>query len=200
MRAMDEVLEDAGQYFMKRSPIHLAARRLATALDELGIPFAIAGALAVNAHGHVRMTEDVDVLLTEAGLAAFKARWLGRGWVERFPGSRGMRDTQHGVKVDVILTGHYPGDGKPKPIAFPDPKDIAEPGPEGYPVLPLATALELKIASGMTAPQRPQDLADAIQLIFKNRLPRDYGARLHPYVQPKFDELWELAQRVDEDY
>ena len=86
------VLERAGEYFLKQSPIHRAAHRLAHTLNEMGIPFAIAGALAVNAHGHVRTTEDVDILLRPKDLIAFKEAWLGRGWVEKFPGSRGIRD------------------------------------------------------------------------------------------------------------
>ena len=31
-----------------------------------------------------------------------------------------MRDTEHGVDLDVVLTGSFPGDGKPKPGVFPD--------------------------------------------------------------------------------
>ncbi|MBI5369500.1 MAG: hypothetical protein HZA54_20880 [Planctomycetes bacterium] len=197
--ALDSVLERAGRFFMGQSPIHAAARKLAQALTDLRIPFAIAGALAANAHGHVRTTEDVDVLLTRAGLAAFKERWLGRGWVEKFPGSKGLRDTEHGVKIDILLAGEYPGDGLAKPVVFPDPAAVAEPDPAGFPVLSLPVLLELKLASGMTAPHRPRDLDDVIQLIRVNRLPREYGERLNPYVGVKFAELWQAAQ-VDEDF
>jgi len=65
------------------------------------------------------------VLLTPDGLRRFKERWLGRGWLERFPGSKGLRDTEYNVKIDVLLTGDYPGDGKPKPVRFPDPARVA---------------------------------------------------------------------------
>jgi hypothetical protein len=197
--ALSDVLRRAGEYFMGKSPVHAAASRIAAALTEMQIPFAIAGALAVNAHGHVRMTEDVDVLLTPDGLRRFKERWLGRGWTERFPGSRGLRDATHGVNVDVILTGLYPGDGKPKPVAFPDPAEASEPDPAGIPVLTLAVLITLKLASGMTAAHRPQDLADVIQLIRRNALGRDYAERLDPYVRAKFRDLWEAAQIRDEE-
>ena len=102
---------------MKRSPVHDAMFRIAEALRDLEIPFAICGGMAVNAHGHERMTRDVDVLLTAEGLRAFKGRWLGRGWVERFPGSRGLRDAVHDVRVGDLVTGDYPGDGERKPRA-----------------------------------------------------------------------------------
>ena len=194
-----EAARRAGEFFMGKSPVHLALERTARALDAMGIPFAIAGAMAVNAHGHVRTTEDVDILITPEGLAAFKARWLGRGWVERFPGSRGFQDAEHGVRIDVLLTGEYPGDGKPKPIAFPDPAAAAERGADGIPVIALRTLIELKLASGMTAPQRPRDLDDVIQLIRKNGLALDYAATLHPFVHEKFRELWSAAQ-IEDDY
>lgn len=184
---------------MGKSPIHRAAANLARALRELDIPFAIAGAMAANAHGHLRTTQDVDVLLTQEGLRRFKERWLGRGWVEIFPGSKGIRDTAENVKVDVLLTGDFPGDGKPKPVAFPDPAAVAEKGADEWPVVPLKTLLELKLASGMTAPHRLQDLADVMKLIRANQLGLEYAGTLDPFVHTKYGELWQAAQ-VDEDY
>lgn len=184
---------------MKRSPVHRAATNLTAALREMGIPYSIAGALAANAHGHVRTTADVDVLLTPEGLVRFKERWLGRGWVETFPGSKGMRDTETGVKIDVLLSGDYPGDGLPKPVVFPDPASASESGADGMSVLPLKTLLELKLASGMTAPHRPRDLDDVIQLIRANRLPESYADQLDPFVREKFGALWKAAQ-IQEDY
>lgn len=85
--------------------VHKALRRRTAALEADGIPYAIAGAMAMNAHGYRRVTTDVDVLLSREGLAAFKEKHLGLGWVERFPGSKGMRDTEVGVKIDVRLAG-----------------------------------------------------------------------------------------------
>ena len=113
------------------------------------------------------------MLLTPEGLVAFRDRWLGRGWVERFPGSRGLRDAIANVKIDVLLTGDYPGDGEPKPIAFPHPEQVAIVGPDGLPYLELRPLIELKLASGMTAAHRLKDLADVIELIRKAAQPRD---------------------------
>lgn len=195
---LSTVLERAGEFFMGQSPIQLAARRIAQTLADMKIPFAVAGALAANVHGHVRTTEDVDLLMTPDGLAAFKSLWLGRGWVEKFPGSKGLRDTVHGVKIDVLLTGDFPGDGKPKPVAFPHPSAASEPDAAGIPILSLPVLIELKLASGMTAPHRPRDLDDVIQLIRVNHLDLAYAARLNPYVQAKYRELWQAAQASEE--
>jgi hypothetical protein len=195
---LDE-LRKADEFFMGTSNLHQAAKRLSEALLGLQLPFAFVGGFAVNMHGHRRETEDINVLLTPQDLAAFKAQWLGRGWVERFPGSKGLRDAGCGVKVDVLLTGEFPGDGKPKPVAMPDPAAMTlERDAQGLPIIPLTTLLELKLASGMTAAHRLQDLADVIQLIRKNQLPRELAERLDPYVREKFLELWRSAQ-VDDD-
>ena len=77
--------------------------------------------MALNAYGYPRVTNDVDVLLTPAGLEAFKENHLGLGYVQKFPGSKGLRDTENGVPIDFVLAGDFPGDGLPKPVAFPDP-------------------------------------------------------------------------------
>jgi hypothetical protein len=164
---------------MRKSPVHLAAEALARRLEALGVPYAIAGALAVNAHGLVRATEDVNVLIARAGLRRFKEAWLGRAYIDLFAGSKAVRDTEQGVKVDFLITGEYPGDRKPKPVAFPEPEAASVPGP-GFPVLSLERLLELKIASGMTAAHRIQDLADALRLIRANQLPRAHGDKLDP--------------------
>ena len=41
------------------------------------------------------------------------------------PGTGKLLDSIHGVNIDVLSTGRFPGDDKPKPIAFPDPAIVA---------------------------------------------------------------------------
>src|ERR1700684_1474896 len=102
-----ENVEKTSRFFMGDSDLHRALDELVRALDEAKIPYAIAGAVALNAHGFIRATVDIDVLLTRDGLAAFKQRWLGRGYVEKFPGSKGVRDTRHRVDIDFLIAGDY---------------------------------------------------------------------------------------------
>ena len=66
-------------------------------------------------------------------------------------------------------------------------------------MLVLRSLLELKLASGMTAPHRPRDLDDVIQLIRANSLGTDYAEQLDPYVREKYVGLWNAAQ-TKEDY
>jgi hypothetical protein len=183
----------AERFFMGLDEVHKALLRLTTALEADGIPYAIAGAMAMNAHGYRRVTTDIDVLLTRAGLERFKQEHLGRGWVERFAGSKGMRDAELGVKIDVLIAGDYPGDGKPKPVRFPDPS-VAVRG-ERFSVLPLATLVELKLASGMTNPDRLKDLADVQELIRHAKIPKELAAELDPMVRDRFIEIWNATAR-----
>ncbi len=182
---------------MGTGKVHRAAVELARLLDEAGIPYAIAGAMALGAHGYERATVDVDVLLTRDGLERFKGLHLGRGYVEKFPGSKGLRDVRNGVTIDVLIAGEYPGDGRPKPIAFPDPASPTAVVVGRFRVLGLSTLLELKLASGMTAPHRLRDLADVLELIRLGGLSEALGAQLHPFVHEKYAELWRAAQGQD---
>jgi hypothetical protein len=195
----EAALERLGAFFMASSPLHTAAAEIARRLDELDVDYAIAGALCLAAHGLVRATEDVDVLISRQGLARFKESWLGRGYVELRPGGKAVRDTVNGVKVDFLLEGDYPGDGKPKPVRFPAPASVGKDAGR-FRVVDLPRFLELKLASGMTAPHRLQDLADVLRLIAVAKLPRTLGAELDPYVRPKYEELWQAAQHPEDDY
>lgn len=186
------------EFFMGTSAVHDAMKRLTKTLQEMQIPFAIAGAMAANAHGHRRTTSDVDILIRLEDLQRFKERYLGRGWVDKFEGSKNFRDAIHNVNIDALIVGAYPGDGLPKPVAFPPPETVAEPDAEGLPFLSLKALLELKLASGMTAPHRMQDMADVMNLIRVNRLPLEYADELNPYVAGKFREMWHAAQVQDE--
>ena len=97
------------------------------------------------------------------------------------------------MRIDVLLTGDYPGDGKPKAVSFPDPH-VATPG-EGVMLLPLNHLVELKLASGITNPDRMKDLADVQELIRAAKLPLELGNDLHPMVQAKYAEIWHATKR-----
>lgn len=153
-------LREAGAYFMREGRLLDTLRRLAARLAEDGIAYGLLGGMALGEHGYVRMTEDVDVLLTPAGLETFQTHLLGRGYVATHPGAtRAFRDSESGVRIKVLLTGEYPGDGRPKAVSFPDPATATVDG-DGLRVLALPRLVELKLASGMSAPHRLRDLAD----------------------------------------
>ena len=191
-------VQEARRFFMGEADVQQALERLARLLDEKGIPYALIGAMALNEWGYRRVTVDVDVLLTREGLHRLKAEAMGHGYVEKFPGSRGLRDAETGINIDIVLAGEYPGDGKPKPVVFPDPKTAAVRG-RRVALLPLPKLIELKLASGLSAPHRLKDLADVLELIRHLSLPREMADSLDASVRPKYEELWQAAQAPERE-
>lgn len=183
-------------FFMETDAVHAALLKLVQILDDMGLPYAIAGAMALNEYGYRRVTSDVDVLMTAESLERFKAAWLGRGYVEKFPGSRGVRDAEHGVGIDILITGDYPGDGKPKAVRFPDPAAVAVRG-QRLSLLPLPKLVELKLASGMTSVHRAKDIGDVVELIKHAKLARELADDLDASVRAKYTELWDGLQEPD---
>src|SRR5205814_1632045 len=115
-------------------------------LEKAGIPYAIIGGMALNAHHYERTTRDVDFLLLKDGFAEFVKRHVGKDY-DRVPG-RGRRfvDRKSGVSIDILVTGLFPGMGKPGPIAFPDPRDVSE-TIDKHSVVNLPTLIVLKLAA-----------------------------------------------------
>ena len=185
-------LSEGSVFFEDKGAVQQAMRRIAKRLDELGVPYAIVGGMALFQHGFRRFTEDVDILVTREGLTRIHENLRGRGYLPPFAASKHLRDTELGVKVEFLVSGGYPGDGKPKPIAFPDPATVAV-EMDGRKYIGLTTLIELKLASGMSSEQRGKDLVDIQQLIQAAHLPLDLTDQLNPYVQDKYRALWSLV-------
>jgi hypothetical protein len=195
--SVDRVLQQVDDFFMKTGPVHETLHQLARRLSQERIDYAVIGGMALALHGFVRPTEDVDLLMTGEGLARFRDHLVGRGYVPLFEGARKhFRDAVTGIKVEVLTTGEYPGDGKPKPVAFPDPAKASIQMDE-FRVARLETLVELKLASGLSAEHRQlRDLADVQQLIELLHLSLDLAERLEPSVRQEYIRLWELAQQA----
>jgi len=197
-RHLQRALREGSLHFEEKSAVHLTLRRIADRLAELRIPYAIVGGMALFFHGFRRFTEDVDILVTRDGLERLRRGLTGLGYLPLFEGSRNLRDTESGVRIEFLVTGEYPGDGKPQPVSFPDP-DEASVEEEGVRWLSLPRLVELKIASGVTNPGRLRDLADVQELIRTLRLPADFGQQLAPFVRRKYRELWDSVQGDSEN-
>ena len=111
-------------FFQKKDPVHKTMRRTIKNLEKANIPYALVGGMAVNLHGYRRTTNDVDFLLTPEGLAEFQKRFVPKHYeaIPRRP--RRFTDRKNEVIVDFLVTGLYPGNGQPGPIAFPDPVSV----------------------------------------------------------------------------
>jgi len=185
-------LEEGGMFFERRSAVHETLQRLTKSLSELEIDYAVAGSMAMFLHGFRRFTEDVDILVTREGLAKIHEALEGRGYVKPFAASKNLRDTQTGVKIDFLISGQYPGDGKPGPVVFPTPGD-ASTVQDGIRVLTIEKWTELKLVSGKL-PSRRRDWADIQDAIRALKLPRNFADRLDPSLSEDFYRLWDEVQ------
>jgi hypothetical protein len=194
-KTFGDILILAGDFFMKKGIVYETMQRLAERLESEGIPYAVIGGMALAAHGYVRMTLDVDILLTPDGLARFRKKLLGRGYILDFPGAeKSFRDTETNVKIEVITAGEFPGDGLPKPVAFPDPEGqtVEE---DNVRVITLEKLIELKLASGLSAGHRMRDLADVQDLIIALKLPLDLMNKIAKSVRSEYKRIWEAANK-----
>jgi len=195
-RTVADRLERASEFFMKRADVHRALDKIERRLAEEGIAYAVVGGMALNIHGYERVTNDVDLLTTRAGLDAIHQRLAGRGYVPTFAGARKrLRDTENGVTVEFLTTGDYPGDGKPKPVSFPDPRDVTVER-EGHHVIVLPKLIELKLASGLSTVDRLKDLGDVVEVIKILKLSRELGEQLDPSVRDEYYRMWDGVQNA----
>ncbi len=187
-------LSEGSKFFEERSAVQDALNKVTRRLEQLDVPYAVAGGMALFKHGFRRFTEDVDILVTREGLEIIHQKLDGLGYLPPFEKSKNLRDTETGVRIEFLIAGEFPGDGKPKPVAFPDPKQVAvEIGGVRY--LSIPAIVELKIASGLTGGiHRMKDFTDVVGLIHILHLPADLADSLNPYVHDKYAELWRDVQ------
>ena len=180
---------------MGEGRLNNALAQVTSDLKEHGIDYMVIGAVALLAHGYPRFTEDIDLVLTPAGLETFHRELIGLGYRPAFPGAKKrLRSSTDGVTIEIMTTGEYPGDGKPKPVSIPDPS-TASTEIDGIRIVTFEKLIELKLASGMTAPHRLKDLADVQELVKIRGLGPEFSEQLDPYVREKFLELYETVRQ-----
>ena len=105
-----EMYEEGRRYFMGEGILNKTLALLSRDLETHSIDYAVIGAAALLAHGYPRFTEGVDLVMTTEGRQKFRDE---------------LRSTADGVNIDVMTSGEYPGDGKPKPVSMPRPADAS---------------------------------------------------------------------------
>jgi len=162
---------DLKEVFRFVSPqVRDAAIKTANQLNRLGIRHALAGGLAVGAHGYIRATIDVDFLVGEeafehhGSVVAFKA---------------GVPIEVDGVRIDYL-----------SPVSLgPQLEEVLDHPPmnEGLAIVPIEVLIYMKLSA-----KRRRDLVDVIELVRvgadANRV-RDYLQRYAGDLIPSFEEL-----------
>jgi hypothetical protein len=147
------------------TPLVQTAQRLAKVLATGGIPHLIVGGLAVQEHGYARTTVDVDIVVPN--LDETRDFLSIRGFQE-VPGTRTkLKDRANRVDVDLLPAGGSVG---PHLILLPVPAH-----PSAEPVFIGLPGLVSQKVSSYTANKRERlrDLADVVELIRINELPKD---------------------------
>jgi hypothetical protein len=149
--------------------------------------------MAVNAHRHRRTTKDVDFLVSVAGLA-HPRHAVARGHFHQSPGRRRrFIEPATNVSFDILFSGNFRGNGKPGPIAYPDPSTVGL-LIEDLLVVDLPNLVQLNLVAG-----RYQDFADVVNLIRENQLAEDFSIKLHESIRADYLECLE-EMRCNEEY
>lgn len=172
--------------------------RLIADLERKEIDYVVIGAIALNQYGYQRLTVDIDILLNEKGLERFKNELVGLGYRPQFEGARKKFRTSRNVPIDIVLSGEFPGDGLPKPVVFPEPNDFSV-NIDGIRTITLEKLIELKLASGISAPHRLKDLSDVQELVKIRKLDASFAENLDESVRAKFVELADAVNSAIEE-
>lgn len=137
-----------------------AKRRLADDLARLcraeGVKPLVIGGLAVNHHGYMRVTADVDILVSRAEAVPLYRRLKSEpGW-KRY--AEGFKNTLVGVGLDICVEGERTSPGSTE--EFPSPAELKKIGVRPLPVPTLSDLIALKVMSG-----RARDDADVVELL-----------------------------------
>ncbi len=184
---------------MGASEVNKSLRRITKRLEELEIPYAVAGGMAMIAHGYIRFTDDVDILVAREDLARLHDAVDGRGWVRPFSTSKNLRDADTGVKIEFLVSGDFPGDGKPKAVAFPLPDQVST-EIDGIKYLNVPALINLKLASFMTGADRAKDQGDVVELMKARGLSYELADQIDPYVRAKYVELCDRLATPDRPF
>jgi hypothetical protein len=200
MTRLQEALMEADRQTQREGYVWQTLRQIASRLDELGIAYAVVGGIALQHYGLQRSTQDVALLVGSlADLDRIHSELGGRGYFRKSEESRHLRDEVTRIRVEFLVSGEYPGDGRPKPVQFPLPQRVAQSSSEGLRFVNLATLIELKLANAKSAAHRIKDRADVLELIHLLKLPTDFADRLDSYVRQEFLELAALPPPSEPD-
>jgi hypothetical protein len=177
-------------------PAFATLLKIAKRLRELNISYAVAGDLAMFYHGLQRSADSLELLVSRESVSEIHQRVTGLDFASSGYGTKDIRDKSNGVTVKFLVAGDFPGDGRRKPVAHPDPIEASE-EKDGIRWMKLPVLIDIKLASGMTSPAKAKDLSDVRELIKALKLNSQYGEKLNEYVRDKFEELRKTAENED---
>jgi hypothetical protein len=162
------------------------------ALTRSGVPYAVAGGVAVCLRGYQRNTVDLDLLIRREDQEAVRQSLTDAGLT--WSSERAEFVSPSGIPVQILLAGDRAGRGSE--VRLPDPADQRTTELcDGLPVIKLARLIESKLACGQGNLRRThKDYADVVELIAVHSLSRSFARFLHPSLRDAFRKLVEAAR------
>jgi hypothetical protein len=184
-------IDEVRMFFSDHGPVPDTFHRLTKLLAEAGIPHIFVGAMALNAHGFRRSTEDIDLCMRREDLERFKREFVGSVFqpVEGRP--RKFYDPSTQVTFDVLVAGEIAGNTrKQREVRFPDPAEAERIG--DAPFVSLPRLVEMKLVTW-----RYQDWADVVNLIRVHTLDEAFANQFNPLVRSAYLQCYD--QKIEED-
>lgn len=181
----DRAFFEGSLHFENMSRVHLSMRSFAERMDERGIPYAIAGGMALYVHGYRRYSDDVDVLVTPEGLARIHSELPALGYEFDQRKKRSLRDPETGVRIDFLVTGEFPGFVERAPFPFPDPARVGvRIGTTVF--VSFAALVEMKLGASLMRPDWLRHLVDVQEAIKHIKPSERVAGELHPSVRAMY--------------
>ena len=159
--------------------LDMTLRKAVGVLAEWGIPHYVCGGFCVQERGYPRLTVDVDLVVPDPGEAIWRLQQSGLFRKNQGSGMT-VTDRETRVPVDLLRGGSTVSEGGP--VALPLPTRVS-----GKPVfLRLGDLVATKLSSG-----RAKDIADVVELIKANSLPREYD--VPGGVARAYERAWDQA-------
>jgi len=178
-------------FFQDQGPVPETFRRLRKLLGDGKIPYVFIGAMAANAHGLRRATEDVDLCMRREDLERFQRELVGTEFATVAGRPRKFYDPVTQVSFDILVAGEIAGNTRrQREVRFPDPSEAEF--IDGAPFVSLARLIELKLVTW-----RYQDWADVVSLIRIHHLEESFGDRFNPLVRSAYLQCYD--QKIEED-
>jgi hypothetical protein len=189
-RLLDPITE-VRMFFNDQGPVPETFQILVKLLTDANIPHIFIGAIAVNAHGLRRSTEDVDVCMRPEDLERFKQLFVGSEFEPVKGRPRRFFDPKTQVSFDVLLSGEIAGNTrKQRDVRFPDPSEAEL--IDGVAFVSLPRLIELKLVTW-----RYKDWGDVVELIRTCNLDESFGNRFNPLVRQAYLQCYD--QKIEED-
>ncbi len=145
-------------------------------LHLVGVDYAFIGGIALMPHNYIRMTQDIDILVSKATVGNL-SKLHGRGYTLR-PGathSLYLHVVGQNVPLDVLVEGQKEGEASmPNPV-------LIRTRINGVWYADLPNLIKLKLLAN-----RPRDLQDVIQLIDLNMLTSTFAFNLPEHLRDPF--------------